>query len=376
MARVAKKQRGVFERPKGSGVWWICYFDQFGGKHREKVGLRSMALNVYQQRKTEIRQGRFEPEEVKRKHQNATVGQIIDDFLVSCEARKIRTLEGCRQRLSWWREQLGERAAKSIGASDIEVARLKLSVSRLMAHGQKPKEGGRKAATVNRYLAGMKAAFSLAVRNSKADRNPVSMVRMQKENNCRVRWLTHEEEVRLFAVLPQEYHPLVLVALYTGTRRMELLKLAWADVNLQHRLITIRQSKSGESRVIPMHDMVYDTLRRLPRRIDSPYVFPGKLPGSHLTEIPHSWEQLLKKAGIVDFHWHDFRHTFASRLVMAGANLLEVKKLLGHHDLNMTERYAHLSPEYLKQTIQLLPIRGRTDTGTDTKADAENKVAG
>jgi integrase len=100
---------------------------------------------------------------------------------------------------------------------------------------------------------------------------------------------------------------------------MELLKLAWADVNLQHRLITIRQSKSGESRVIPMHDVVLDTLRKLPRRIDSPYVFPGKLPGSHLTEIPHSWEQLLKKAGIVDFHWHDLRQNAESRKMPSGS---------------------------------------------------------
>ncbi len=357
MGKAARRQRGIFQRPNGSGVWWVRYTDQYGQLHREKVGLRSAAVNVYQQRKTEIRQGRFEPEEVKWKHQNATVAQIIDDFLVSCEARKIRTLGGCKQRLAWWREYLGDRAAKSIGPSDIEAARLKLSASRLMAHGQKPKEGGRKAATVNRYLAALKAAFSLAVRNGKVDRNPVSMVRMQKENNCRVRWLTDGEEARLFVALPQEYHPLVLMALYTGTRRMELLKLAWADVNLQQRLITIRESKSGESRVIPMHSVVYDTLRKLLNESTTPMYFRAS-PGSHLTEIPHSWEQFLKKAGVVDFHWHDFRHTFASRLVMAGANLLEVKKLLGHHDLKMTERYAHLSPEYLKQTIQLLPDSG------------------
>ena len=147
-------------------------------------------------------------------------------------------------------------------------------------------------------------------------------------------------------------------------------------MNPTQRLITIRESKSGEFRVIPMHDVVHDTLRKLPRRIDSPYVFPGKLPGSHLTEIPHSLEQFLKIASVVDFHWHDFRHTFASRLVMAGANLLEVKKLLGHHDLKMRERYAHLSPEYLKQTIHLLPFQGRTDTKTDTKAGEKNDAVG
>ena len=154
---------------------------------------------------------------------------------------------------------MGDKAAKSIGARDIESSRLKLSASRLMAHGQKPKDGGPKDPTVNRYLAVLKAAFSLAVRNGKVVRNPVSMVLKQKYNNCRVRWLTDEEESRLFANLPSEYHPMVL---YTGTRRMELLKLAWADVNLQQRLITIREGKSSKSRVIPMHDVVHDTLRK------------------------------------------------------------------------------------------------------------------
>ena len=79
MARPVKKQRGIFERPKGSGVWWICYFDQYGRKHREKVGMKAAALTVYQQRKTEVRQGKFEPEDVKGKHQHATVSEIIKD---------------------------------------------------------------------------------------------------------------------------------------------------------------------------------------------------------------------------------------------------------------------------------------------------------
>jgi hypothetical protein len=65
-----KKVRGVFERPKGSGIWWICYYDQYGRKHRECVGMRSAAIDVYQQRKTEIRQGKLVPEDVKKKHHN------------------------------------------------------------------------------------------------------------------------------------------------------------------------------------------------------------------------------------------------------------------------------------------------------------------
>jgi integrase len=370
MARTTnKKKRGVFELPVKSGVWWVRYTDQYGILHREKVGMKSVAEHIYQQRKTEIRLGKFEPDEVKNKHRNSTVVEILDDFILSCKGRQLKTVGGIQQRIAWWNEHFRERAARSITPSDIENARVELAKSKLRANGHRIREGGRKPATVNRYLAALKAACSLAVRNGKLDRNPVSMVKLQKENNCRVRWLADDEEARLFEALPAQYHSFVLMALYTGMRRMELLKLCWADVNFQQRLITIRESKSGESRVIPMHEVVYDTLRKLPRRIDNPFVFPGKASGSHLTEIPHSWERFLRNAQISDFRWHDFRHTFASRLVMAGANLLEVKKLLGHREMKMTERYAHLSPQYLKQTIELLSNPNPTGTKTDTKGN-------
>ena len=126
------------------------------------------------------------------------------------------------------------------------------------------------------------------MKNGKVERNPVREIRLQEENNCRVRWLPDEEQIRLFDVLPTEYKPRVILALHTGLRRMELFSLQWRAVNLQQRLITVRESKSGESRVIPMNDTVYETLRRLPRKIDSPYVFPGKFPNSHVTDLPKS----------------------------------------------------------------------------------------
>ena len=66
MVRNGKKHRGVFERPAGSGIWWICYFDQFGRKHREKVGMKQSAIAAYQKRKTKVREGHFFPETVRR----------------------------------------------------------------------------------------------------------------------------------------------------------------------------------------------------------------------------------------------------------------------------------------------------------------------
>ena len=88
--------------------------------------------------------------------------------------------------------------------------------------------------------------------------------------------------------------------------------------------------------------------------INNPYVFPGEKPRAHRTDLPKYWEQYLLAAGIENFHWHDLRHTFASRLVMARVNLYSVKELLGHHDFKMTQQYAHLSPEHLKAAVWVL----------------------
>jgi hypothetical protein len=86
MVRAAKKQREIFESPKGSGVWWVCYFDQYSRKHREKVGMKSRAAEIHRQRKEEIRLGKFTLEGVKGKHQNAMVAEVIEDYLQSCQA--------------------------------------------------------------------------------------------------------------------------------------------------------------------------------------------------------------------------------------------------------------------------------------------------
>src|SRR5438445_2612209 len=137
MSREIKKQRGIFERPTGSGVWWICYYDQYGQKHREKVGMRSAAVKTYQQRKTEIRQGKFEPQDVKRKHQNATVKDIVDDYLKAYEGAGRRAIKDTRIRASYWKDIWLERAARSIVPSDVEHARLELARSQSVSNNKK-----------------------------------------------------------------------------------------------------------------------------------------------------------------------------------------------------------------------------------------------
>src|SRR5262245_16815801 len=113
MGRPIKKQRGVYERDKGSGVWWICYADQSGRTQKEKVGKRKDAIKRYHQRKTQVLEDKFDPEDVKTRR--ATVTEIIDDRLRA--AQTLRSFDDERQRLLWWKERFGDRVARSIVAS-------------------------------------------------------------------------------------------------------------------------------------------------------------------------------------------------------------------------------------------------------------------
>ena len=131
--------------------------------HREKVGMRQAAVNVYQLRKTQVRLGKFVPQDVTIKHKITSVAEIIDDYLKASEAMMRKSIDDIRQRAAWWKQHLKARPANGIAKNDIENARLELSKSRLPSNGQRQKAGGRSAATVNRYLSTLKAAYMIAL---------------------------------------------------------------------------------------------------------------------------------------------------------------------------------------------------------------------
>ncbi len=147
--------------------------------------------------------------------------------------------------------------------------------------------------------------------------------------------------------------PIIILAVNTGMRRGEIFNLKWSYVDLKKRFIEVIKSKNGEKRVIPINKTLLEVLHRLPRRIDSPYVFPGKK-GKKRTDCKKSFRTAMRKAEIEDFCFHDLRHTFASHLVMAGVPLLTVAELLGHKSIEMTKRYSHLSPNHKAAAVRVL----------------------
>jgi len=215
-------------------------------------------------------------------------------------------------------------------------------------------------ATVNREVACLKHIFTKAIEWGIVQKNPGKKVKLLRERNTRLRYLEEREIRRLHDACAEHLKPIVIMALNTGMRKEEILSLKRKDVDFRSRIISILDTKNGESREIPMNDIVYKTLLAI-RRADSPWVFCKKN-GERYGNIRKAFEGARKRAGIADFRFHDLRHTFASHLVMAGVDLRTVQELLGHKSFEMTLRYAHLSPEHKKAALDVLGKRLKIST--------------
>ena len=142
-------------------------------------------------------------------------------------------------------------------------------------------------------------------------------------------------------------------------RRGEIFSLRRRDIDLNQKLLTVRGggSKTGQTRVIPLNQEALQVLSDwvAEREVDKEdYVFPSPVTGKRFTSIKTAWTTLMEFAKIENFRFHDIRHTFASNLVMKGADLYSVKELLGHANIETTQRYAHLAPEHKSRIVELL----------------------
>lgn len=246
---------------------------------------------------------------------------------------------------------------------------------------------GLSAATSNRYIGTLKAMFNRAVEWEIIEANPLAKVKKQKsDSRAIIRYLSTDEEERLRAAMrsrdrrlaksnpfydgkqfvrlkpilggyQDHIHSMVLLLMNTGMRRGELFNLRWQDVDFVNKRLTVigNTSKTGQTRYIPLNVEACVVLKRWSEQTqrNSGFVFVGKH-GERFTNIDKAWKVLLRDAKITDFRLHDLRHHFASRLVSAGVDLNSVRELLGHTDIKMTLRYAHLAPAHLSEAVAVL----------------------
>lgn len=172
-----------------------------------------------------------------------------------------------------------------------------------------------------------------------------------KREKPRERWLTPDEEQKLVNSAGKHIVPLIRLATDTGGRLSELLKLKWREVDFNNRHIRFTDTKNGENRTIRLCDRAVATLASI-QRCDSEYVFLFR--GQPIKSVKTAFSNACQRAGIEDLHFHDLRHTFASRLVQQGVPLYDVAQLMGHKSLEMVQRYAHLAPDYQEKAVAAL----------------------
>jgi len=220
---------------------------------------------------------------------------------------------------------------------------------------------GAKPATINRELALMKHAYTLATGEWELTKdNPVKRVSLEKENNARDKWLDYNEEEKLLSHCPAWLVDIIVFALNTGMREEEILSLRWKQVDLFRSVVLVVKSKNGEKRTIPLNKTALNLLKSKSkvRYVLGGYVFPSSV-GTKINQgnLRRAFGIARRKANIEDFRFHDLRHTFATRLVQAGVDLYKVQKLMGHKTPIMTQRYAHHYSESLRDGVDILDGR-------------------
>lgn len=340
--RTARKSksavRGIFERPPHSGIWWISYSDAEHKRHREKIGRRAAAIDAVARRRLEVKEGRFVP---PRGGARITFKDLAMEALAH-KKNRLAPLSYATdvQRLTSLFPLIGNVPGDCLTPARIAetLDHLKVSMS---------------GSTVNRYRSAMSSVYSFAISVRKMTTNPVSRVKRYRENPSRLNWLRPEEEKAIRAAIDTNRHESEFsLVLNTGMRRGENWSLVWRDVDLVHGIITVH-GKTGR-RHIPLNAAAKEVLLLLQKISgDDEFVSPDR---NAAKDTPIDWrhwfEDAVERAGIKDFHFHDIRHTFASRLIMEGVDIRTVQELMGHKDIKTTMKYSHLAEAHKKAAVE------------------------
>lgn len=286
--------KGVFERPAGSGVWWIVYYAD-GVRKREKVGKRSAAIALYAKRKTDILEGRKLPE--LRKSKEVTISDLINlvlSFTVDHKDRK-----GYETKARIVRAALGNAPADALTPQELDRW--------LRSHCKTP-------ATHNRYKAFISLCYREGLTNGKVKSNPARLLRIRKENAGRLRFLSREEYSRLLDAIGRLYPSHLsefVLSVHSGMRLSEQYSVTWGQVHFDRKAIELKDTKNGSSRTVHLNADAISALRSVTpdKPTDEAFVFPRK----GKKRQTRSWfYPSLDEAKIEEYVWHSNRHTFCS----------------------------------------------------------------
>ena len=294
-----------------------------------------------------IRSGKYFKSVEAKRH---TLGEMADRYIRDVVPNK-KSQRDTKRQLEWWKDQIG-----NLTLADVTPALIAEKRDQLKA-GETRLKTSRSPATVNRYLAALSHAFTIAIKDwGWVEDNPVLKVSKGREPRGRVRFLSDNERARVLKACKSrsdQLYTIVVVALSTGARQGEILNLRWRDVDLTRQMIILEETKNDERRAVPLHGLALELIReaKKARRIDTDLLFPASLNPKKPMAIQKPWEEALKDAEVEDFRFHDLRHSAASYMAMNGASIAEIAAVLGHKTLEMVKRYAHLSEQHTASVV-------------------------
>lgn len=348
------KERGVYEYPIGSGIWWCQYFDH-GKRRRERAGTKTDAGKLYRKRRTELLSGDKLPELRRKK---VTLGDLADLALAYAREHN-KSVRDYVTKAKLLKEAIGARIADEIGPEEIAD----WIKSRQVTDG-----------TFNRYRAFVSLCYKEGMRLGKVKTNTARLIRQRSEPKGRKRFLSRDEYADLLKAITDSGHAEEFrVSVLSGMRLTEQFTVEWAQIDFDRNEINLVETKNGEDRTVMMNSEVKAILmarkaRVMPKRKD--VVFPGNTSGGRVDT--RTWfNPALKVAEIEDYVWHCNRHTFCSWLAIAGVPLKTIQELAGHKTIAITAQYAHLCPDHKRSEVEkmlmapqsnVISIQGATHT--------------
>jgi integrase len=346
---------GVFKRKNKNGIegntWYVTYYNPGGKRIIKAIGPKKREAEDYLGKmKAAIRENRFF--DIK-KESRVTFKELLDEYLPTIEGQRFYQ-NSLRHFVPILKEQFGGKLLSEIDYKTIEEFR-NLRKKTPTQHG-----GERSKRTVDIELSFLRRILNKAVKWEMLEKNPLDKGEdlFYGTMNKRERALTEDEVKRLVEACPPYLKPIVIVGVYTGLRKGDLLSLRWKDTNLQKGIIRLTEQKTGSTRIIVLNNDTLILLKNLPVRGE--YIFPARN-GKPFKDVKRSFQTALKEAGIEQSKdpkqkivFHTLRHTCVSLLTERGADTTMVQNYVAHASEEMTKHYTHVTEEYARKTGNIL----------------------
>ena len=346
--KAIKRKDGIYTRPDAAG-YWGSWTDAQGRRVR-----RRFHVSTLQQAKDALAAEKLKVEETIKFGKMLPTEETFSNFtthFLDYQKRRVasKVAKGKLSQTEYERQKgiVEKHLAPFFGSMRLAAIRRKDVAAYINGRMGEVGDG-----TIIKEVNTLKRLFNIAVEEEKISINPAHRAPVPKAPEGRVRYLSPEELGKVLRACPEWLRPIAGLAVATGMRRGEMLKIRWEDVSIPRREIRLRHTKSGKERPALINDLVMQVLTSMGAGTHKlrGLLFPGVTPA----QVTVAFIRACEDAGVSDFSMHDLRHHFSATLRMNGVDLHTLQKLLGHSDPRMTDRYAHLSQPFLLDAAKRL----------------------